>query len=1189
MVLVTKSHPQSNSHSSQASPSTSTSTSSNPKRRSLFGGLARRRQSSDNYDSDSNPDSKSRNNNTSSSVSSPPPLPTSPPPTKTQFNTNQYSQPTTKNTSQWPGGPQSLDDWVNRSAETKDADQALSSSQGRNIVVGQNGNGNPSGQHHSHSVGHATSTSNDFQLNSNQDGSPPIFGTEEWDSMQYVLDRVEDGSMINSSDSPPNPQDHSKFNQNQSSSSNDSSQEQSFPLGRVSLDLLVHDPSETRPFAGVQPRPRQDSAPQLVHSRHRSHFSIPDVVVTAAEEEGQGQHFEVKVPAAKRRSFVLNVHNPQIHSMPTNNNNNNNNGGTATGFPSKKNKGANKLKPLIRLDSPVVSTGSPNAFVINSSNSVGEEMNSNGTGSNNSSANSTLSKGSGTTNTSSSSSVGTSSSNTTVPSNRKGKKTFSLFGKKSSPSTSPNPAQPTSPTTSNPIGKPFYSSPHDSSGSLPTSSSASGAESSKESLTMKSSSKEANQANTSPPTSTSSDGESIGGGGGFSGLPRSVPNFNIPSNGVPAPTSNLIKGNASPSIGSFQTSSPQPSSINSFSPQSSAPNSPNPNGTWNNNNATISSPPKKLTKKEQKMREKQELDLIKQVEKIDKMVRQHDEKERKREKKEREKMKKNANNTLDSLQQNDVVVENVVKVPKPQSKMRRLTIFSAKSKAGPAAANQQAQMAALERRNSARRVNPRPPSSKGIATNSVVNENHQPQLHQQGREPDSSNFSFPPRPPPPSSQQQQQQPPNSGSPPSTLNRSRPPRTRPPQLPQEEGFSSSQPQGQSQQRNGPAPPTIVLTSPSSPVRTSFSESYPQPSNLPSHEEDMTSKPIPVLAGIGETVKRASQEWQDLTSPTRTEFPSMSASEVNGSENGSPNQSISSSTGLSRSTSLQRALAYTHAEEGMIRKKANLKRRGSKRSISGGGSGSTRSSIVDSDGTSTPQRRPSFLRKGSGNVKQVEDGEWEEEEEEEEEEKSISSKNQNQGTSPGSITPKAGNVTPQGRISPSSTSPNQINHVTTTTNNNPPPVLPAVSFSRPFSRPPPPPLQSSPSPSSPTKIKTEPFIDAMAHIISAASPPLEAAKVRSNPIYYDNEKNRNGSVSSNSTGGSSGSSRTGDGSPKKYRNLPGGGRKDDHFVFPIVRTVRSSTLDNPPTKPNDGQNSKEYGTSPLPRSSSTPQYF
>ncbi|CBQ68934.1 conserved hypothetical protein [Sporisorium reilianum SRZ2] len=45
--------------------------------------------------------------------------------------------------------------------------------------------------------------------------------------------------------------------------------------------------------------------PGSKHSRQRSHFSIPDVVVTTCEEEGQEQVVELEIPANKRRSYVL--------------------------------------------------------------------------------------------------------------------------------------------------------------------------------------------------------------------------------------------------------------------------------------------------------------------------------------------------------------------------------------------------------------------------------------------------------------------------------------------------------------------------------------------------------------------------------------------------------------------------------------------------------------------------------------------------------------------------------------------------------------------------------------------------------------------------------------------------------------------------------------------------------------------
>ncbi|TKY88838.1 hypothetical protein EX895_002079 [Sporisorium graminicola] len=41
------------------------------------------------------------------------------------------------------------------------------------------------------------------------------------------------------------------------------------------------------------------------HSRQRSHFSIPDVVVTTCEEEGEEQVVELEIPPNKRRSYVL--------------------------------------------------------------------------------------------------------------------------------------------------------------------------------------------------------------------------------------------------------------------------------------------------------------------------------------------------------------------------------------------------------------------------------------------------------------------------------------------------------------------------------------------------------------------------------------------------------------------------------------------------------------------------------------------------------------------------------------------------------------------------------------------------------------------------------------------------------------------------------------------------------------------
>ena len=53
-------------------------------------------------------------------------------------------------------------------------------------------------------------------------------------------------------------------------------------------------------------RQRTDSAPAagLSHRRARSHFSIPDVVVTSCEEEGEEVHFEVKMEPARRKTSL---------------------------------------------------------------------------------------------------------------------------------------------------------------------------------------------------------------------------------------------------------------------------------------------------------------------------------------------------------------------------------------------------------------------------------------------------------------------------------------------------------------------------------------------------------------------------------------------------------------------------------------------------------------------------------------------------------------------------------------------------------------------------------------------------------------------------------------------------------------------------------------------------------------------
>lgn len=63
-----------------------------------------------------------------------------------------------------------------------------------------------------------------------------------------------------------------------------------------------HSPSHARNHAFS--RPRSGSAP-VGHNRVRSHFSIPDVMVTGVEEEGEEVHFELRLPADKRRTHLF--------------------------------------------------------------------------------------------------------------------------------------------------------------------------------------------------------------------------------------------------------------------------------------------------------------------------------------------------------------------------------------------------------------------------------------------------------------------------------------------------------------------------------------------------------------------------------------------------------------------------------------------------------------------------------------------------------------------------------------------------------------------------------------------------------------------------------------------------------------------------------------------------------------------
>ncbi|SPO30753.1 uncharacterized protein UTRI_05370 [Ustilago trichophora] len=60
-----------------------------------------------------------------------------------------------------------------------------------------------------------------------------------------------------------------------------------------------------RPNLPALARIQTDVAPSSKHSRQRSHFSIPDVIVTTCEEEGEEEVVELQIPPNKRRSYVL--------------------------------------------------------------------------------------------------------------------------------------------------------------------------------------------------------------------------------------------------------------------------------------------------------------------------------------------------------------------------------------------------------------------------------------------------------------------------------------------------------------------------------------------------------------------------------------------------------------------------------------------------------------------------------------------------------------------------------------------------------------------------------------------------------------------------------------------------------------------------------------------------------------------
>lgn len=95
--------------------------------------------------------------------------------------------------------------------------------------------------------------------------------------------------------------------------SQDESQYQRARADSLPLQSFVHPTEQAfaeperngRPNVPALARIQTQAALSSKHSRQRSHFSIPDVVVTTCEEEGQEQVVELEIPPNKRRSYVL--------------------------------------------------------------------------------------------------------------------------------------------------------------------------------------------------------------------------------------------------------------------------------------------------------------------------------------------------------------------------------------------------------------------------------------------------------------------------------------------------------------------------------------------------------------------------------------------------------------------------------------------------------------------------------------------------------------------------------------------------------------------------------------------------------------------------------------------------------------------------------------------------------------------
>ncbi|PWN51867.1 hypothetical protein IE53DRAFT_367698 [Violaceomyces palustris] len=573
------------------------------------------------------------------------------------------------------------------------------------------------------------------------------------------------------------------------------------------------------------------------HSRQRSHFSIPDVVITSCEEEGQEVHVELKIPPNKRRSFVIAKH-PGTHNGPQQH-------ASIAKAAKKAGRGLARPKPpLVKLDiEGLDNPSSPTGLGGGDTQSVSPA----------SPASSTFSKG----------------SSEIVKRSRKSSFPL-LFGKKGQGADSPR----TSPVDD--VGSPTHvANPAFSS----------------------------DRHNVYDSSSTAS---SIG----------PLATFSCESN----------PGGAQPPAASKAVDLPSPP-------------------------ITPVSPTRSLTKKEMKAKEKEELALIKELEKVDKMVRQHDNKTRKAAEKAEAKEKKrlaavkkassheSGSSSTGSGGSNSLDTGPTTKGGVATKAFKRMTIFSASSKAG--------RSAKLGRRNSALR------KRESHLDDGVVNR------RSDGfdlREPKGGFKVLGDH-----DRQKHQQPgPSSGSPPAT-----PPRPpRPPSLPLNKRRSIESPTSESGR-----PPKITFTSPASSEASSRTLNEERELEREPSDSDEIERGDATAWGSPKN-----WSWTELDDPADLTFTSLIKRDAGPSPNAPrgfapptlyrplvgasapigvvPTAEVGtkrdSGSTLSRRSSIQRVLAMVDAEDEMLRKRASLRRRGSKQRVGQAQRGSKRASRVVDEG-------------------------------------------------------------------------------------------------------------------------------------------------------------------------------------------------------------------------------------------------